>query len=74
MKERVKFSTQADPEILSAIKLVAEEEGRQLQVVLEEAMIYYLDNRKHRKVRASVMAHYHDTVSRNHHLFELLAK
>lgn len=74
MKERIKFASQAEPELLDAMKQIAQEEGRQFQVVLEEAMVYYLENRKHKKVRSSVLGHFHDSVSKNHRLAELLAR
>lgn len=74
MKERIKFASQAEPELLDAMKQIAQEEGRQFQVVLEEAMVYYLENRKHKKVRSSVLSHFHDSVSKNHRLAKLLAR
>jgi hypothetical protein len=74
MKERIKFASQAEPELLDAIKKVAQEEGRQFQSVLEEAMVYYLENRKHKKIRSSVLSHFHDSVTKNRRLGELLAR
>lgn len=74
MAERIKFASQADADLLSELKQVASDEGRQFQVVLEEAMVYYLENKKHRKVRASVLNHFHVSVVKNRRLAELLAR
>lgn len=71
---REKFSSQADPEVLTAIRDIAREEGRQFQVVLEEAMREYIENREQQKPRASVMAHFQASVEKNRRLGELLAK
>lgn len=71
---REKFSSQADPEVLTAIRNIAREEGRQFQVVLEEAMREYIENREQQKPRASVMAHFQASVEKNRRLGELLAK
>lgn len=35
---REKFSSQASPEVLAALRQIAESEGRQFQVVLDEAL------------------------------------
>lgn len=40
---REKFASQADPSLLSAIRQIAESEGRQLQVVIEEALRDYVE-------------------------------
>ncbi len=74
MVARIKFASQADPELLNGIKEIAKEEGRQFQAVIEDALIYFLENRKHRKVRASVLGHFNDSVIRNHRMGELLAQ
>lgn len=74
MKDRIKFSSQAEPELLDAMKQLAQDEGRQFQAILEEAMVYYLEGRKHKKMRSSVLAHFHDSVSKNRRLAELLAR
>lgn len=74
MRERIKFASQAEPELLDAMKRVAKEEGRQFQTVLEEAMVYYIENRKHKKIRSSVLSHFHDSVAKNRRLAELLAR
>ena len=71
---REKFSSQASPELLAAVRDVAREEGRHFQAVLEDALKEYLENRTRDKPRASVMAHFQASVERNRRLGELLAK
>ena len=72
--ERVKFSSQASPEALSAMREIARGEGRQFQAVLQEAMEEYIANRNRQTPRAEVMAHFRASVERNRRLFELLAE
>jgi hypothetical protein len=40
---REKFSSQASPEVLAALRQIAESQGRQFQAVLDEAMQDYID-------------------------------
>lgn len=47
-KERIKFASQAEPELLDAMKQIAAEDGRQFQVVLEEAMVIMIPYRLRR--------------------------
>ena len=71
---REKFSSQAAPELLSAMREIARMEGRQLQAVLEDAMNTYIEARMQQNVRPEVMAHYRASLERNRRLYELLAK
>ena len=71
---REKFSSQAAPELLSAMREIARIEGRQLQAVLEDAMNTYIEARRQQNVRPEVMAHYRASLERNRRLYELLAK
>ena len=71
---REKFSSQASPDLLAAMRKVARDEGRHFQAVLEDAIQEYLDNRSQQKVRPEVMAHFHASLERNRRLGELLAK
>lgn len=72
--QREKFSSQAPPELLAAVRDIARQEGRHFQVVLEDALREYLENRGRDNPRASVMAHFQASVERNRRLGELLAK
>ena len=71
---REKFSSQASPELLAAVREIAREEGRHFQAVLEEAMREYIENRAKEKLRASVMAHFQASVEKNRRLGEMLAR
>ncbi len=71
---REKFSSQAAPELLSAMREIARIEGRHLQAVLEDAMSSYIEARRQQNVRPEVMAHYRASLERNRRLYELLAK
>ncbi len=49
-----KFSSQADPKVLSTMKAIAKSEGRQLQHLLDEAMRQYIDNKLSGRARPHV--------------------
>lgn len=66
---REKFSSQAPPELLAAMREIAREEGRHFQAILEDALREYVG-----KPRASVMAQFRASVQRNSRLSELLAR
>ena len=71
---REKFSSQASPDLLAAMRKVARDEGRHFQAVLEDAMQEYLDNRTQQKIRPEVMAHFRASLEKNRRLYELLAQ
>ena len=71
---REKFSSQASPELLAAIRDIARKDGRHFQTVLEDALREYIENRSQERPRASVMAHFQASVEKNRRLGELLAK
>ena len=71
-KER--FSGQAAPELLAAMRNIAQAEGRDFEAALEEAMQEYVANRGASKVRPEVMAHYRNSVEKNRLLGKLLAQ
>ena len=43
---REKFSSQASPQVLAALRRIAEVEGRQFQSVLDEALRDYIERKK----------------------------
>jgi len=55
---REKFATQVNTEILSAVRSLADKEGRQLQVLVEEALADLVEKRKKSTPRAHVMGAY----------------
>ena len=71
---REKFSSQASPELLTAMREIARREGRHFQAVLEDAMSHYIESRETRKVRPEVMAHFRASLEKNRRLYQLLAE
>jgi hypothetical protein len=55
---RKKFATQVNAEILSALRRLADKEGRQVQVLVEEALADLIEKRKRAAPRTHVMAAY----------------
>jgi predicted transcriptional regulator len=53
-----KVEIQVNSEILSAVRSLAEKEGRQLQTLVEEALADLIENRKKATPRAHVMDAY----------------
>ena len=53
---REKFSSQAAPEVLAALRQIAESEGRQFQTVLDEALRDYIERHQKERPRRHVMA------------------
>ena len=68
------FTGRAAPELLAAMRSIAQAEGRDFEAALEEAMQEYVTNRGESKVRPEVMAHYRNSVEKNHLLGKLLAQ
>lgn len=73
-KLRVKFSSQADPELLTALRALAKQEGRDFQEVLEDAMRVYVAARGQSEPRKAVMEHFQASLEKNRKLAELLAE
>ena len=55
MGAREQFASQADPEVLAAMREAAAGEGRQLQAVIEDAMREYLERRATDRPRPQVV-------------------
>lgn len=55
---REKFATQVNSEILSAVRRLADKEGRQLQALVDEALADLIEKRKKSTPRAHVMGAY----------------
>jgi hypothetical protein len=71
---REKFSSQANPQLLAALREVARREGRQFQAVLEDAMRSYIESHTQQKSRASVMGHFRSSIEKNRRLGKILAE
>ena len=71
---REKFSSQAAPEVLAALREIAEREGRQFQAVLDEALRDYIDRRRKEQTRRHVMTSFAESVKEFDALYRELAK
>lgn len=71
---RRKFASQADPVLLDAVRDIAAEEGRQFQVVLEEALGEWVERKRGERPRPEVMAHLAGSVSAHRELYRRLAQ
>jgi hypothetical protein len=71
---REKFATQVNSEILATVRTIAQDEGRQLQALVDEALADLIEKRKNTKPRAHVMAAYGASHDRYAELYKKLAK
>ncbi len=71
---REKFSSQASPEVLAALRQLAESQGRQFQAVLDEALRDYLERQQKEHPRRHVMASFASSLDEFDRLYRELAK
>ena len=71
---REKFATQVNSEILSTVRTIAKNEGRQLQALVDEALADLIEKRKNTRPRAHVMAAYLASHEKYGELYKKLAK
>jgi len=71
---RKKFATQVNSEILSAVRALAEKEGRQVQSLVDEALADLVEKRKKTTPRAHVMGAYLASHEKYAPLYKKLAK
>jgi len=71
---REKFSSQAAPEVLAALRQIAERQGRQFQAVLDEALRDYIDRQQQERPRRHVMASFASSLDEFDSLYRELAK
>jgi predicted transcriptional regulator len=71
---REKFATQVDSRVLRKVRKLAAQEGRQLQVLVEEALTDLIDKRQGFKPRTAVMAAYLSSIERFGPLYKKLAE
>ena len=71
---REKFSSQASPDVLTALRQIAELQGRQFQDVLDEALRDYIDRQQKTRPRRHVMALFASSLDEFDHLYRELAK
>lgn len=73
-KAREKFATQVSSEILSAVRDLAQDEGRQLQALVDEALADLIEKRKQGRPRTHVMAAYQASHDKYASLYKKLAE
>ena len=71
---REKFSSQASPEVLAALRKIAESQGRQFQAVLDEALREYIDRQQKERPRRHVMTSFASSIEEFDDLYRELAK
>jgi predicted transcriptional regulator len=69
-----KFSSQAEPEVLEGLQQIAEQEGRQFQSVLGEAMRDYLARKRQQAPRRNVLEAFQQSLQERDELYRSLAK
>jgi hypothetical protein len=74
MKALRKYSSQADPEVLKAMQAIADQEGRQLQAVIGDAMREYLARRQQQAPRRNVLEAFQESLKERDELYRKLAK
>lgn len=72
--QKEKFATQSDPQLLSAVRALAEQEGRQFQSLIEEAMRDLLEKRRGSKPREHVARAFETSITAFDGLYKKLAK
>jgi len=71
---REKFSSQAAPEVLAALRHIAETQGRQFQAVLDDALRDYIDRQQKERPRRHVMTAFASSLEEFDSLYRDLAK
>lgn len=73
-KQRQKFATQVDPNLIEAVRGIAKEEGRQVQALVDEALADLIEKRRLAKPRKHVMATYQSSLAHYAELYKKLAE
>ena len=68
------FFSQSTPEILIALRKIAESEGRSIQEILDEALGEYIERREKGQPRRQVMDAFAQSLSEFDQLYRELAK
>ncbi len=71
---REKFSSQAAPEVLTALRKIAESEGRPIQEILDEALREYIERKEKTQPRRQAMDAFAQSLSEFDQLYRELAK
>jgi hypothetical protein len=73
-QKRRKFATQVNTEILAAVRSLAQNEGRQLQALMDEALADLVEKHRRAKPRPEVMGAYLASHEKYAPLYRKLAK
>ncbi len=71
---REKFSSQAAPDVLAALRKIADSQGRQFQAVLDEALRDYIDRQQKERPRRHVISSFASSLEEFDNLYRELAK
>ena len=74
MATREKFSSQAAPDVLAALRHIAETQGRQFQAVLDDALRDYIDRQQKERPRRHVKTAFASSLEEFDSLYRDLAK
>lgn len=74
IQTREKFATQVNSEILRSVRHIAQNEGRQLQALIDEALADLIEKKKQSRPRASIMAAYQASHEKFAPLYKKLAE
>lgn len=71
---KVKFATQLAPDLLASLREMAQQEGRQLQSILDEALREYIESKRSNKPRRHVIDAFQASMAEHDALYEALSK
>ena len=71
---KVKFATQADPDVLENLRNIAASEGRQIQALVDEALREYIERKQSTSPRKHVMQALQGSMDKYGSLYKELAK
>lgn len=71
---REKFATQVDADVLARVRELAKQEGRQIQALVDEALVDLLEKHRKSRPRPHVMAAYQASHKSYAELYDKLAK
>ncbi len=71
---REKFATQVDRKVLVEVRALARQEGRQLQSLMDEALLDLLEKRRQQQPRTHVMEAYSSSHAKYAGLYKKLAE
>jgi hypothetical protein len=72
--QKEKFASQADPEVLAALRAIAEKEGRQFQSLIDEALRDIIEKKRNDKPRPHVIIAYQQSLKEFDELYRKLAQ